>query len=98
MDRKADPENPKSWSKFILRVDHHMCDYLTSGKRTKLAILSSSLKVWILLKVWLIRTWNNEYIAYIIGMISVKYYLDQPPVFYVYINVKKKNLQHMETK
>ncbi|KAJ1431784.1 Ribonuclease E [Sesbania bispinosa] len=51
MDRKADPENPKSWPKFILRVDHHMCEYLTSGKKTRLAILSSSLKVWILLKV-----------------------------------------------
>ncbi|KAK7300990.1 hypothetical protein RJT34_11844 [Clitoria ternatea] len=51
MDLKADPENPKSWPKFILRVDHHMCEYLTSGKRTRLAILSSSLKVWILLKV-----------------------------------------------
>ncbi|XP_061339191.1 ribonuclease E/G-like protein, chloroplastic [Gastrolobium bilobum] len=51
VDRKADPENPKSWPKFILRVDHHMCEYLTSGKKTRLAILSSSLKVWILLKV-----------------------------------------------
>ncbi|XP_015900787.3 ribonuclease E/G-like protein, chloroplastic isoform X3 [Ziziphus jujuba] len=51
MDQKADPENPKSWPKFILRVDRYMCDYLTSGKRTRLAILSSSLKVWILLKV-----------------------------------------------
>ncbi|XP_038887525.1 ribonuclease E/G-like protein, chloroplastic isoform X2 [Benincasa hispida] len=51
MKLKPDPENPKSWPKFILRVDHHMCDYLTSGKRTKLATLSSSLKVWIILKV-----------------------------------------------
>ncbi|XP_022968940.1 ribonuclease E/G-like protein, chloroplastic isoform X1 [Cucurbita maxima] len=51
MKQKTDPENPKSWPKFILRVDHHMCDYLTSGKRTRLAILSSSLKVWIILKV-----------------------------------------------
>nr|KYP45338.1 Ribonuclease E [Cajanus cajan] len=51
MDRKADPEKPKSWPKFILRVDHHMCEYLTSGKKTRLATLSSSLKVWILLKV-----------------------------------------------
>ncbi|KAF5482648.1 hypothetical protein F2P56_003200 [Juglans regia] len=51
MDHKADSEKPKSWPKFILRVDHHMCNYLTSGKRTRLAILSSSLKVWILLKV-----------------------------------------------
>ncbi|KAL0423485.1 UNVERIFIED_CONTAM: Ribonuclease E/G-like protein, chloroplastic [Sesamum radiatum] len=51
MDQKADPENPKSWPRFILRVDRHMCNYLTSGKRTRLAVLSSSLKVWILLKV-----------------------------------------------
>ncbi|XVF21182.1 hypothetical protein REPUB_Repub12eG0068600 [Reevesia pubescens] len=51
MKQKADPENPKSWPRFVLRVDKHMCNYLTSGKRTRLAILSSSLKVWILLKV-----------------------------------------------
>lgn len=49
--QKPDPENAKSWPRFVLRVDRHMCNYLTSGKRTKLAILSSSLKVWILLKV-----------------------------------------------
>ncbi|KAL6330538.1 hypothetical protein AAG906_040468 [Vitis piasezkii] len=48
---KADPENPNSWPRFILMVDRFMCNYLTSGKRTRLAILSSSLKVWILLKV-----------------------------------------------
>lgn len=48
---KADPEDPKSWPRLVLRVDNHMCDYLTSGKKTRLAILSSSLKVWILLKV-----------------------------------------------
>ncbi|GMP27012.1 hypothetical protein CsSME_00003204 [Camellia sinensis var. sinensis] len=51
MNQKADPENPKSWPRFILRVDRYMCNYLTSGKRTRLAVLSSSLKVWILLKV-----------------------------------------------
>lgn len=51
MDQKPDPENPNSWPRFILRVDRYMCNYLTSGKRTKLAVLSSSLKVWILLKV-----------------------------------------------
>ncbi|OAY35009.1 ribonuclease E/G-like protein, chloroplastic isoform X2 [Manihot esculenta] len=51
MDQKADPEKPKTWPRFVLRVDHHMCNYLTSGKRTRLAILSSSLKVWIFLKV-----------------------------------------------
>lgn len=51
MDKKPDPGNPKSWPKFILRVDRYMCNYLTSGKRTRLAMLSSSLKVWILLKV-----------------------------------------------
>ncbi|KAM3286529.1 ribonuclease E/G-like protein, chloroplastic isoform X1 [Capsicum chacoense] len=51
LDLKADPENPKSWPRFILRVDQYMSNYLTSGKRTRLAILSSSLKVWLLLKV-----------------------------------------------
>ncbi|WVY92165.1 hypothetical protein V8G54_037679 [Vigna mungo] len=51
MDHKQDPEKPKSWPKFILRVDHRMCEYLTSGKKTRLATLSSYLKVWILLKV-----------------------------------------------
>lgn len=51
MDLKEDTGNPKSWPKFILKVDHHMSNYLTSGRRTRLAILSSSLKVWILLKV-----------------------------------------------
>uniref|UniRef100_A0A803N330 RNA-binding protein AU-1/Ribonuclease E/G domain-containing protein n=1 Tax=Chenopodium quinoa TaxID=63459 RepID=A0A803N330_CHEQI len=49
--QKADPENPKSWPRLLLRVDSYMSDYLTSGKRTRLATLSSSLKVWILLKV-----------------------------------------------
>ncbi|OVA19748.1 Carbohydrate binding module family 20 [Macleaya cordata] len=48
---KADLENPKSWPRFVLMVDRFMCNYLTSGKRTRLALLSSSLKVWILLKV-----------------------------------------------
>lgn len=51
MDKKPDAENSASWPRFILRVDRFMCNYLTSGKRTKLAFLSSSLKVWILLKV-----------------------------------------------
>ncbi|KAG1364302.1 hypothetical protein COCNU_11G011290 [Cocos nucifera] len=50
-NQRPDPENPKSWPRFVLRVDRYMCNYLTSGKRTKLAVLSSSLKVWILLKV-----------------------------------------------
>ncbi|XP_020109787.1 ribonuclease E/G-like protein, chloroplastic isoform X1 [Ananas comosus] len=50
-NKKPDPENPKSWPRFVLRVDRYMCNYLTSGKKTKLAALSSSLKVWILLKV-----------------------------------------------
>ncbi|XP_078443083.1 RNAse E/G-like protein isoform X2 [Wolffia australiana] len=50
-NQKAEPENAKSWPRFVLRVDKNMFNYLTSGKRTKLAILSSSLKVWILLKV-----------------------------------------------
>ncbi|PIM97888.1 Ribonuclease E [Handroanthus impetiginosus] len=51
MDQRPDPENPKSWPRFVLKVDRHMCNFLTSGKRTRLAILSSSLKGWILLKV-----------------------------------------------
>ncbi|KAL6540771.1 hypothetical protein OROMI_024654 [Orobanche minor] len=51
MEQKADPQNPKTWPRFILMVDRQMCNYLTSGKRTRLAILTSSLKVWILLKV-----------------------------------------------
>ncbi|KAI3964794.1 hypothetical protein MKW92_049274 [Papaver armeniacum] len=48
---KANLENPKSWPRFVLMVDRYMCNYLTSGKRTRLALLSSSLKVWLLLKV-----------------------------------------------
>lgn len=51
MNRKGEYQKPKSWPKFLLRVDPSMCEYLTSGKRTKLGILSSSLKVWIVLKV-----------------------------------------------
>ncbi|KAK8914564.1 hypothetical protein KSP39_PZI023954 [Platanthera zijinensis] len=51
MDHKPDPENAKSWPQFVLKVDRFMCNYLTAGKRTKLAVLSSALKVWILLKV-----------------------------------------------
>ncbi|KAK4771122.1 hypothetical protein SAY87_031654 [Trapa incisa] len=48
---KANPEDLKSWPRFVLRVDHHMCEYLTSGKKTRIATLSTSLKVWIPLKV-----------------------------------------------
>ncbi|XP_047314879.1 ribonuclease E/G-like protein, chloroplastic isoform X2 [Impatiens glandulifera] len=51
MDKRADPENPKTWPRFVLHVDRYMSNYLTSGKKTRLAVLSSSLKVWILLKV-----------------------------------------------
>ncbi|CAH8384889.1 unnamed protein product [Eruca vesicaria subsp. sativa] len=51
MEKRGDLENPKSWPRFILRVDSHMSSFLTTGKRTRLAILSSALKVWILLKV-----------------------------------------------
>uniref|UniRef100_A0A1J3DIT9 Ribonuclease E/G-like protein, chloroplastic n=1 Tax=Noccaea caerulescens TaxID=107243 RepID=A0A1J3DIT9_NOCCA len=51
MEKRGDLENPKSWPRFILRVDSQMSSFLTTGKRTRLAILSSSLKVWILLKV-----------------------------------------------
>ncbi|KAI4324588.1 hypothetical protein MLD38_030063 [Melastoma candidum] len=51
MEPKSNVENPKSWPKFVLMVDHHMSEYLTSGKKSRLATLSSSQKVWILLKV-----------------------------------------------
>ncbi|CAK8537720.1 unnamed protein product [Lathyrus sativus] len=51
MDQKGEYQNPKSWPKFLLRVDQSMCEYLTSGKRTKLGYLMSSLKVWVDLKV-----------------------------------------------
>ncbi|KAL6491768.1 hypothetical protein OROGR_034133 [Orobanche gracilis] len=51
MEQKADPQNPKTWPRFILMVDRQMCNYLTSGESTRLAVLTSSLKVWILLKV-----------------------------------------------
>ncbi|KAJ0711551.1 putative ribonuclease E [Helianthus annuus] len=47
---KPDPAKPETWPKFVLMVDRYMGSYLTSGKRTRLAILSSSLRVWILLK------------------------------------------------
>lgn len=48
---RPDPGKPDTWPKFVLMVDRYMGSYLTSGKRTRLAILSSSLRVWILLKV-----------------------------------------------
>ncbi|KAL8143190.1 hypothetical protein V2J09_016222 [Rumex salicifolius] len=51
MEQRADPQNPKSWPRLVLKVDGDMCEYLTAGKKTRLAILSSSLKVWILIKV-----------------------------------------------
>ncbi|XP_019182691.1 PREDICTED: ribonuclease E/G-like protein, chloroplastic isoform X2 [Ipomoea nil] len=51
MDQKSDPRDPNSWPRFILMVDQYMSDYLTKGKKSKLAVLSSSLKVWIVLKV-----------------------------------------------
>ncbi|KAL6495974.1 hypothetical protein OROGR_030540 [Orobanche gracilis] len=51
MEQEADPQNPKTWPRFILMVDRQMCNYLTSGNRTRLAVLTTSLKVWILLKV-----------------------------------------------
>ncbi|XP_071731218.1 ribonuclease E/G-like protein, chloroplastic isoform X2 [Rutidosis leptorrhynchoides] len=50
MDR-PDPGKPETWPKFVLMVDRYMGTYLTSGKRTRLVILTSSLRVWILLKV-----------------------------------------------
>ncbi|GJZ45404.1 ribonuclease E/G-like protein, chloroplastic isoform X1 [Tanacetum coccineum] len=48
---RPDPGKPETWPKFVLMVDRYMGTYLTSGKKTRLAILSSSLRVWILLKV-----------------------------------------------
>ncbi|GAB2259774.1 hypothetical protein Droror1_Dr00010629 [Drosera rotundifolia] len=51
MGQKADPEKPKSWPKMLLRVDGYMCEYLTSGKKTRFATLCSSLKVLIILEV-----------------------------------------------
>lgn len=48
---RPDPGKPETWPKFVLMVDRYMGSYLTSGKRTRLANLSSSLRVWILLKV-----------------------------------------------
>ncbi|KAL9272698.1 Ribonuclease E/G-like protein [Drosera capensis] len=51
MGQKADPEKPMSWPKMLLRVDRYMCEYLTSGKKTRFATLCSSLKVLIILKV-----------------------------------------------
>ncbi|GAB2282483.1 hypothetical protein Dimus_017026 [Dionaea muscipula] len=50
-DQRVDPERPKSLPKLLLRADGYMCEYLTSGKKTRLATLCSSLKVWIILKV-----------------------------------------------
>ncbi|CAA0808775.1 Ribonuclease E/G-like protein- chloroplastic [Striga hermonthica] len=50
-EQKSEPENPKTWPRFVLRVNGDMCKYMTTGRRTRLAVLSSSLKVWILLKV-----------------------------------------------
>lgn len=72
MDKKADSENPNSWPSFILRVDRYMCNYLTSGKRTKLAVLSSSLKVWILLKV---RTIHHIYYVAILDSFAQALFL-----------------------
>ncbi|KAJ4850978.1 hypothetical protein Tsubulata_032494, partial [Turnera subulata] len=51
LDQKADHETSKTWPKFILKVDQHMYNYMTSEKNNMLAILGSSLKVRILLQV-----------------------------------------------
>ncbi|PKA67037.1 Ribonuclease E/G-like protein, chloroplastic [Apostasia shenzhenica] len=42
---KSDPEVAESWPQFVLRVDRYMCNYLTSGKRTRLAFLSPKVKI-----------------------------------------------------
>ncbi|CAN8258153.1 unnamed protein product [Cochlearia groenlandica] len=71
MENRGDLENPKSWPRFILRVDSHMSSFLTTGKRTRLAILSSSLKVWILLKV------SRHFVR---GTFEVKPFMDEKTV------------------
>ncbi|KAJ3698275.1 hypothetical protein LUZ61_001980 [Rhynchospora tenuis] len=48
---RPDPEDPKTWPKFTLRVDEHMNYYLTSGNSTKLAVLNVSLNVRVSLKL-----------------------------------------------
>ncbi|KAJ4755127.1 Ribonuclease E/G-like protein [Rhynchospora pubera] len=48
---RPDPEDPKTWPKFRLRVDEHMNYYLTCGNSTKLAVLNVSLNVRISLKL-----------------------------------------------
>lgn len=67
MSEKPNTENVKSWPKFVLRVDRYMCNYLTSGRKTRLAFLSSSLKVWILLKVcffYMLMDWQDYWWIY----------------------------------
>lgn len=48
--QKANVTDGKSWPRIFLRVDPIMSDHLTSGKKSRIALLSSSLKVWIVLK------------------------------------------------
>jgi hypothetical protein len=48
---KANVTDGKSWPRIFLRADPIMSDYLTSGKKSRIALLSSSLKVMIVLKV-----------------------------------------------
>lgn len=47
---KTNVSDGKSWPHIFLRVDPTMSDYLTSGKKSRIALLSSSLKVMIVLK------------------------------------------------
>lgn len=65
MDQKSDPRDPNSWPRFILMVDQYMSDYLTKGKKSKLAVLSSSLKVWIVLKVHLIILFVHSWTSFL---------------------------------
>lgn len=89
MDQKADPGNPKSWPRFILRVDRYMCTYLTSGKRTRIAILTSSLKVWVLLKVC-----HGVNFPSLFSVISLKVVLKNLMILITSIVVFKKIVSH----
>ncbi|KAI8536902.1 hypothetical protein RHMOL_Rhmol10G0293000 [Rhododendron molle] len=51
MDGIAEPENAQSYPRFEVLVDRSMFNYLTSGNRKRLVVLSSALKVRIFLKI-----------------------------------------------
>ncbi|VFQ93493.1 unnamed protein product [Cuscuta campestris] len=70
MNEKANPEDPVSWPRFILMVDQYMYNYLTQGRKTKLDILSSSLKVWVVPKVCVINFTILDFLSSVILWIS----------------------------